>query len=229
MGYGIVIWCDDRQIRHDAATGDDRAVQAVGRDLAAVLGADSYPTGGVPARRIGPFAAVGACAAHQRVHLLADGRGATVADVAGLGPIQPDDHEAGWVAQLTPGEMAARVRTALRSPGRYHRALARGRPLIDVLYGPNQVASASIASLWWFYADALAWGPLDPAELGGGVTSLIDTHLGGGVPVGRHLNALNKAGALLTDAPVRLVWAGNQLAREDNPKRGPLGRAARRQ
>ena len=223
MGYGIVVWCDDRAVRRLIAGGGKRATETVGRDLAAALGADAYPAGGVPARRAGPFAAVGAWPAHRRVIIAVDGRGATVADVAGLGAIQDRPDEPAWVAQLAPGAMATRERAAIASPGAYRRALAEGRPFTDVLYGSNRVAGASIASLWWFYADALAGGPPDPRTLGEGVISLVDTHFGGAVAVGRHLNALNKAGALLADVDVRVVWTGNQLRRDavEQTRRAP--------
>lgn len=69
--------------------------------------------------------------------------------------------ESVWVAQLGPGVMAASDRADQTSPVAYQRALTQGHSTADVLYGPNRVAGASIASLWWFYADSLTGGPPD--------------------------------------------------------------------
>jgi hypothetical protein len=148
-----------------------------------------------------------------------------VADVAGLGATHDRHDESVWVAQLGPGAMAARERAAMASPATYQQALAQGHWVTDALYGPNQVAGASTASLWWFYADALAGSPPDPTTLGQGVISLVDTHLGAVVTIGRHLNALNKAGALIGDGSAVLLWAGNLLSLlADEPPRRPSSR-----
>lgn len=86
-----------------------------------------------------------------------------VADVAELGATEDRRDESVWVAQLAPGALAASDRAAQVSPAAYQRTLPQGRSTADVVYGPNRVAGASIASLWWFYVGVLAGGPPDRA------------------------------------------------------------------
>lgn len=216
MGYGIVIWCHDPTVRAlRAENGDDRAAMVVGRHLADLLGRDPYPSGGLPARRDGPLAVVGAWHADRQVVLRMGPYGATTsptgaptADPPAGG--EPEDEEC-WVAQLNFTDLAAVANAALRSPRPLETALAVGQRLPESVFGPNRVAGSSLASLWWFYADALLEGPPDPVLIGAAVVGLLDTRLTVEAAVDRHANALNKAGALVAHGDVLVVWSGNRL------------------
>lgn len=203
-----------------SARHGDGTAPVVGRHLAHLLGHDAYPSGGLPTRSAGPFAVVGAWHASGRATITMGPHGATMAATGGapadLGRAgQRDDRPAddGWVAQLSAGAMAARTAAALRAPWRLNASLARGQSLTDAAYGPNRVAGTSLASLWWFHADALAQGLPDPGQLGAAAIALIETHLDSAAAVGTHGNALNKAGALVAETNVLVVWSGNRLCR----------------
>lgn len=218
MGYGIVMWLDDVAARQ--ALASPAGVEALGVDLVACAGSDSYPVGGLEPTRVGPWQRVGAFYSSHMAAVEVTSSGAAEVALSRADEDPSGEYCGVWVPQLRAGEMARRTTEAMRHPHRLAMAQAQGQSLADAVYGTNPAAGTSSASLWWLYADALA--QLDRAgrygaagALGRGVAAGLETHLEGSVSLGSHAGALNKAGSLVGDGPVVVLWSGNRMCRAE--------------
>lgn len=209
MGFGIVMWLDDRAVRDQvAADGPDAAGAAVAEALVRAVGVSDYPQGGLEPLSDGPWQRLGACYMSHLVGIEIDGSG---------GRLLGDGEEVDWAPpgiwqpQLTVGTMARATQDMMRHPSRLAVAMARhGGNMADAVYGPNVVAGRSVASLWCVYANAVGSLRPDPA-IGAAVLAGLDTHMQTAVPAGSFANAVSKAGSLLADTAVGLVWSGGRI------------------
>lgn len=215
MGYGIVLWLDDEAVRNELETRPDVEVASeLVRELATVVGADTYPVPGLPSLRAGHWQRLGSWHTTDLVGLEVSRTGGRL---LGPGEALPPAPGGVWQPQLSFGEVARRTREALRHPAALERALARnGGDKRAAICGPNLVRGRSLASLWWLYADALrsgspSNGTSEDEELGAKILQAIDTHVEGAISLRTYSNALNKAGALLLDERAGLVWSGARI------------------
>ena len=208
MGYGIILWLDDRALRQQVQTAGLAATAArLAEDLTTVVGTDPYPSRGLTPLRAGHWLRAGAAHSARPVTVVVDAEGARLEPGPRARPAGP-----AWVPQFTLGAMAKAERELLRRPGHAYRAMAQGRDLSEAAFGPD-IAGRSVASVWWLFADALAepfrLGPATGISVAGAIET--DRHVD--VPaVGHHANALNKAGSLLWADEVGLVWSGNRIS-----------------
>lgn len=203
MGYGIVLHLDDSAARSLVAS---EGTLALGESLLGALGSDSYPSPAAPPVASGPWTSLGAFHSSARSGFRVTGSGSSALPLSAL---EGDGDAWAWDASWTPGRAAAAARSVLARPHEYALAAASG-DLASAVFGPDRVSGRSLASLWWFYADALSLG-VSAAGLGAGAARLLETSREASCDSGSHASALNKAGALLFPGTVHLAWSMNRV------------------
>lgn len=194
MGWSALLHLDDDAARQLATTPE--GVAPLADHLRAVVGTDSYP-GSLPPLRSGPWQRAGTVHSSARQHVeLSPG---TLRLVRDLPPPS---------ALFVPSSSGAISSADL---SRYARS---GR------FPVQPSTSSSVASAWHFHLDAL--GATAPAriewgEVVKGVLALLDASSPRGVRAGSHVEALVKAGSLLSDGSVGLTWSGNLLSLPPGP------------
>lgn len=202
MGYGIVLHLDDVAARALVAS---EGTLALGEHLLAVLGQSNYPAAARGAAS-GPWSRLGAF--HSSHQVFFEVTPETIEQVSFDEYVGDGDS---WAFQesWTPGRAAAATRELLRSPVRQAELAVQGPA---ALYGADRTTGRSLASAWFFYADALSFADSSSAAtLGEAAARLMETHLEASASLGSHASALNKVGALTAPGAVRLVWSGNRV------------------
>jgi hypothetical protein len=212
MGHGIIFTLDDRTVR--SVNGDDRAA-FVADGLRELLDTGSYPSSGATPAVSGPWQRVGAYHSNRTVAFVCTKSGATpVEDAALISELAEMSAAHSWVGSIWPSDHTAAVNRVRRGGGDVRRMLAGGGTLETAMFGPDRVAGVSRRSVWWLHADALS-SAVDVDAFAQLVADAVDDRFFHSAAFGRIANAFNRAGALVGDEPVLLVWSGNRICTPD--------------
>lgn len=189
MGWSALLHLDDDAARRLASTPE--GVARLADHLRTVVGTDSYP-GSLPPLVSGPWRRAGSAHSSGRQHL--------ALSPSSLSLVPEPPSASGVFVPSTSGAISSAELARYARSGRL--------PL------PPSTAS-SVASVWYFHLDAL--GTASPAwiqwvEVVEGSLALLDTSSPRGVRVGSHVEALVKAGSLVSDGVVGLMWSGNRVS-----------------
>lgn len=228
MGYGIICWLDDTAAR---ALRDAGTAEVIGETLRDAVGTDAYPSSGVEPRTAGPWTV--AASAHSntleafvatRDGLLSGDHDPIISEA--IDELTAEELEGGrvgelrcdsvWIDTLRSSDHHRLVTETMHHPHKFALAQARagGGPLADVVLGAQHAAATSTGSAWWFHAAAINYfTETEAAQVGTKIAALLDTHWAGEVSIAHHANAIGRAGALMGDDSVLVVWSGNRLIR----------------